>query len=275
MAIAPDAVHAHYRRSGLYEQILAGLKLAGKDLNAVTPEDLAPADQFHTRGHLVTTEMAALLAPSPSESILDVGCGIGGPARWLAKRFGCQVTGIDLTADFCAAAKALSELTHLEHLTTFRQGNALQMPFADAAFDAAWSQNVTMNIEDRPALYREIRRVLKPAGRFAFCEISKGSAGPIHFPVPWASDPSLSFLLTQDETRKALERAGFRILNWEDATGKAVAAAQETAKKPPTASPLSLQYVMGPDFAAKVKNQQRNLMEGRTGMVQALVQRVD
>jgi SAM-dependent methyltransferase len=270
-----QAVTRHYEHPGVYESIVAALKQAGKDLDRLTPEDLAPADQFHTRGHALTVEMAAMLPLTGRERLLDIGSGVGGPSRWLAKTFGCYVTGIDLTPEFVRTAKALSRLLKLDAVTDYRQGDALDLPFPDGTFDVAWCQNVSMNIADRVTFYRGVRRVLKPGGSYVFADIVALSGEPVHLPVPWASDPAWSFLKTTEETRSLLEKAGFRVLRWEDTTAITIQAHRERASHAGAPPPLALHHVMGTDFPAKVKNAARNFEEGRIGALQGLVERVD
>ncbi len=217
-------VAAHYGEAGIGERILAALQEEGIDIDALTPEILAPIDQFHTRGILATREHAELAAPSEDMHVLDVGCGVGGPARYLAATYGCRVTGVDLTEEFVAVAQMLTERCRLDHFVDFRQANGLDLPFDDASFDMVWCQNVTMNIEDKAGFYREIARVLKPGGRFTSTEMATGAAGPLHFPLPWARVPEISCLVPQEEMRTALEAAGLRILEWRDTTAEVTAA---------------------------------------------------
>src|SRR5262245_45339007 len=170
----PHEVAKHYGRPGLADVILAALKAAGKDIDHLTPDDLAPVDEFHTRGRAATIDLARFLSLNGSERVLDVGSGIGGPSRYLAKTFGCRVVGLDLVPEFCRVATMLAERTGLSDKVEYRQGNALTMPFEDLSFDVVWSQNVAMNIADRHQLYREIYRVLKPGGRYAFSVVVAG-----------------------------------------------------------------------------------------------------
>ena len=147
-------VAGHYGRAGLVEGILAALAEAGKDIDSLTIDDLAPVDELHSRRRVATEELARMLAPKPDERVLDIGSGLGGPARYLAKVWGCRVTGIDLTAEFVATAIELTRRTGLSDRVDFKQGSALDLPFADGSFDLAWSQNVAMNIADRSATTR-------------------------------------------------------------------------------------------------------------------------
>jgi SAM-dependent methyltransferase len=269
---AASAVAGHYGRPDIAATILAALAAAGKNLERLTPDDLAPLDEFHTRGRAATADLARLLRLTGGERVLDVGCGIGGPSRYLAHTFGCRVTGLDLTPEFCAAAATLAERMALTAKVDYRQGNALAMPFPDGSFDVAWSQNVVMNIAARDALYAEIRRALRPGGRYAFSDVVAGTAGPLHFPVPWAEDPSISFLLTAPQTRAALERAGFRVAVFEDQSADALVQQRRRVAMPPDA--LGLHVWLGPDFPAKQQNTRRNLEEGRIGLIQGVAERV-
>jgi SAM-dependent methyltransferase len=193
MSRPAQAVADHYKRRALGDVILAALTAAGKDIEHLTPDDLAPVDEFHSGGRNATMRLAQLAQINGSERVLDVGCGIGGPSRYLASRFGCRVTGLDLTADFVALAGMLAQRTRLSDKVSYRQGDALDMPFADASFDLVWSQNAAMNIADRDRLYAEMRRVLTPSGRLALQEIAAGPGGEPFYPTPWAGDKSISF----------------------------------------------------------------------------------
>ena len=201
-------------------------------------------------------------------SVLDVGSGVGGPARFLAATYGCRVTGVDLSEPFVDAARYLAERTGQSGQVSFEIANALELPFDGGRFDVALLQHVAMNIYDRARLYREIRRVLKLRGRFATFDVVLNSGEP-HYPVPWARTPATSFLLTATATREAIELAGFRTLAWQDGTEAAKAwIAQLRASGSPPAPNLGV--VMGPDFAQLSANLGRNLMEGRLGILTAM-----
>lgn len=263
-----DPVASHYTVSGLLDRLDAALRLHGKDPAKVTVDDLAPLDEFHMRGREATEDLAALAGLESGDHVVDVGCGIGGSSRFLAARCGCRVTGIDLTPEFCSTAEALTRRTGLDGQIEYRCASALAMPLADASADVAWTQHAQMNIADKPGLYREIARIVKPGGRFAFHDILAGPGGIPHFPVHWADYAELSHLVAPDDLRALLERSGFRILAWHDKTGVSVAWFKTTGKAardlPPDAPPpLGVQLLLGGDMSAKVANVTRNMEEGR------------
>ncbi len=215
---SPNPVARHYGNSGIADRVLAALRDANGPDAAVTPEALAPIDHFHGRGVLATEELVALLKPQPGERVLDIGSGVGGPARWIAAKCGCHVTGVDLTPEFCEAARALNAACGMTDRVTILEGSALDLPVPDAAFDRAYSQNVIMNIADKPRFYREAFRALRPGGMLALSNLCAGDAGEPYFPVPWAATRDTSFLATVEQTRADLIGAGFEIVSFEDTT---------------------------------------------------------
>jgi ubiquinone/menaquinone biosynthesis C-methylase UbiE len=275
MSRSPQAVAEHYKQRALGDAILAALQAAGKDVDHLTPDDLAPVDEFHSGGRNATVRLAQLAHINGSDRVLDVGCGIGGPSRYLASTFGCQVTGLDFTAEFIALAAMLAQRTRLADKVTYRQGDALDLPFADASFDVVWSQNAAMNIADRDRLYGEMRRVLAPAGRLALQEIAAGPGGEPYYPAPWANDKSISFLSTPQATRAALERIGLRVVAWQDTTAEALEQqiARTKALESGSLPPLGLHILIGEAFPTVTKNMLRNLQEERLTLFNAVLQR--
>jgi SAM-dependent methyltransferase len=263
-----DGVRDHYRATGLTERLKAALMVFGPEDHQLTPEQLGALDQFHTRGLAATAELAKLAGITADMSVLDVGSGVGGPARFLAATYGCQIVGVDLSDPFVDAARYLTGRTGQSGQVSFQSASALELPFDDGRFDAVLLQHVAMNISDRAGLYREIRRVLKQGGRFATYDVVLNGGEP-HYPVPWARTPATSFLLTAAVTREIIEPAGFRTLAWQDDTEAAKGwFAQLRASGPPPSPNLGV--VMGPDFAQLAANLGRNLMEGRLGILTAV-----
>ena len=267
-----ESVRDHYRATGLVERLKAALTTFGAEDELLAPQQLAAVDQFHTRGLAATAELASLAGITAEMSVLDVGCGIGGPARFLAAIHGCRVTGIDLSEPFVDAARYLTKRTAQTEQVLFQVASALDLPVGGGSFDAALLQHVAMNISDRSRLYREIRRVLMPGARFATFDVVLAGEAP-HYPVPWARTPETSFLLTSAATRDAVEQAGFATLAWHDDTEAARAwAAQLRASGPPPTPNLGV--VMGPGFAHLAANLGRNLLEGRLGILTAVFEAV-
>lgn len=273
--MAAEEVTGHYSRGGLLARLDAELRLDGIEPGQATIDALAPYDQFHGRGIEATEDVARLMSLGPTDHLLDVGSGIGGPARYFANRFGCRVTGIDLTPEFCEVAQQLTRRLQLEHRVTFDIGDALHMPYADAAFDGAVSMNVSMNIADKGAFYREIHRVLRPGGWLILGEIAHES-GAIEFPTPWAASAQTSFLSTIAETRRSLDEAGFEVLNLRSTRQQALdfgarsRALVESGQKPPHRAVMLVHPELAP---AAIANVARALAEGRIQPIEILARR--
>lgn len=259
-------IEIHYSGSGdLAARILNSLIAAGKDPERLTSRDLAPVDEFHIRGRRATLELAERMGLSQASHVLDVGSGLGGPARTLAETYGCRVTGIDLTADFCAASEAICEWLNLSDKVRFVQGDACDLQFEDDSFDAAMTIHAAMNIPAKDAVYAGVKRVLKPTGIFAVYDVLQGEGGEVVFPVPWAREPSISHLATPRDMRRLLTDAGFEILEEVDSSEASLAFFQEmTARMAKTGPPpLTFQAFLGGDFPQMARNQVRNLAERR------------
>ena len=269
-------VTAHYSRGKLLERLNAALRDDGADPDSPSIETLAPYDQFHGRGMEATKELADALTVKSGDHLLDVGSGIGGPARYLAHRFGCQVTGIDLTAEFCEVARHLTRLLGLQGKVSFEHANALSMPFADGSFNGAYSMNVSMNIADKAALYREILRVLRPGAWLMLSEIAKGTGAEIDYPTPWAEDARASFLSTLEETLRGLEGAGFEVLRSRDILEEALAfnarsrALVERGEKPPHRAVMLIHGEIAPQAMA---NASRAQSQGRIVPIEILARK--
>jgi SAM-dependent methyltransferase len=271
-----NQVSRHYSSGQLMERLRTLLAAEGIDPDRASVEELAPFDHFHGRGLEATAQAADLVAAAAGDHILDVGSGIGGPARYFAKRFGCRVTGIDLTAEFCDTARLLTRAVGLSDRIAFEQGNALAMPFADASFDGAYSLNVSMNIADKAGLYGEVRRVLKPGAWFVLAEVAQGPAGPPSYPTPWARTAETSFLATPEDTRDALAAAGFAIVKWRDTAADAAAytararAMIARGEKPPFHAVYLIHGELAREMAA---NGARDLAAGKIIPIEILCRR--
>lgn len=270
-----ESINHHYGRTGLSATIAEHLQAAGKRVDELTIEDLAPVDQFHTRGQVATVELAQLAELQPGQRVLDVGGGLGGAARTLAAQFGCDVTVLDLTEEYCRAGEWLTAQTRLSTQVRFRVGNALDLPFAAGEFDVVWSQHSSMNIDDKERLYAEMHRVLKPGGRLAIHEIMAGPVQPVHFPVPWAREPALSFLRPTAAMRTTIRQAGFDERVWVDLSQQSLDWFRpRTATAGAAPPPLGLHLLLGDLFAPAFGNQVKNLAEDRVRIVQAVYLRV-
>lgn len=275
MTTARD-ITAHYTRGDLLSRLDAMLGDDGVDPTRATLAELAPYDQFHGRGIEATEGLGATLAPKAGDRILDVGSGLGGPARWLATQCGCHVTGVDLTPEFVAVARTLSRRLGLEDRVDFQTADALDLPFAAATFDGAYSMNVSMNIADKDAFYRSIHRVLKPGAPLVLSEVAEGSGGTLGFPTPWAATAAASFLSTPDATRSGLIAAGFDVICFEETREQALAFAAraralvEQGGKPPHRAVI---LVHGDVARAAMANAARALRDGAFVPIEVLARK--
>jgi SAM-dependent methyltransferase len=269
------AVEKHYGSAGIAERVIAAFRAANGPDAPVTPEGLAPFDHFHGRGITATQELAAQLALQPGERVLDIGSGIGGPARWFAAKFEVHVTGVDLTPEFCAAAEALTTATGLADRVRIIQGSALALPVPDGAFDAAYSQNVIMNIADKRQFYREAFRALRPGGRLALSNLCAGPAGEPYFPVPWATTRDTSFLATPEAMRADLVAAGFEIADFRDITAEIREVQRRTRERIDKGDmpKIAVDIIMGERAPEMQWNSIRTIEDARGIAIEALVRK--
>ena len=265
---ATKTTERHYTTGLTRGNIERALREAGKNPRALSPEDLAPLEDFHSLGRIATVQLIQLAGVSAEDRVLDAGTGIGGTARLLAAETGCHVTGVDLTAEYCETADWLTTATGLSSRIDIRRAEVTELPFADGTFDVVISQHVQMNVADKPRLYAEARRVLTPGGRLALWDVTAGPENRIRYPLPWATDPRDSHLITPDELRDVTTRAGFSITAWNDLTDTAAQAMRAFFAAP--ANPLGL-HVFVPNFATKAANLIANAEQNRIHLIQAVL----
>jgi SAM-dependent methyltransferase len=267
------AIVRHYRRNGDWAPRITAL-MREHGLDPHDPEAMAPLEQLHLGGHAATHRLAEW-AGIAEAWVLDLGCGIGGPARMLAHSFGCDVTGVDLTHGYCRDADALSRQVGLAEQTRFACASAHGLPFANATFPWVWTQHAAMNIPDKRALYAEIARVLQPGGRLVLHDIVAGPGREPYYPVPWASMPDASFLLPARGVHELLRGAGLRERAWEDLSAAAVQRVRDARARLRAGEPEGLgpHLLQGPEFLEMRRNLARNLEEGRVGVVRAVFEK--
>jgi SAM-dependent methyltransferase len=265
-------IHSYYSPNDLYNSIIEGLDKIGKELSEVTLDDLQPVDEFHIRGDVATKELIKLSGFTPDMHILDVGCGVGGSTRRLSHETGCRVTGIDLSDQYIDAAERLTQLLSMQERVKFHAASALELPFDDNTFDGAWSIQMNMNVENKLSWLKELRRVLKPGGRAVLYEVCGNKNSPVHFPVPWAQDSSMSFLVPPESFRDVISLAGFDIDVWNDKTDlaqKAFAHMTEPVGEPELPE-LGVHLLVGDDILTKAYNLHRNLDEERVSLIETV-----
>ncbi|MFZ1894586.1 MAG: methyltransferase domain-containing protein [Rhodoplanes sp.] len=267
-----NTVADHWGKGDVYALIMSALEKVGKSPDALTVADLAPVDHFHARGFPATLDLADRLPIKPDHHILDIGCGLGGPARYFALRFQCRVSGIDITPAFVEAANKLTSVLGMENQVTIEHGDGQRLPYPDGIFDGAYTQHVTMNVADRPRFFGEAYRVLKPGAFFALTEHGLGRTGNPHYPLPWSMDGSGSYLISPSETRALLEAAGFDDVLVEDTGQKYLAGYKQAMELAAQGAlpPLGVHILLGESAPQKTRNAARNIEEGRTHPVQVL-----
>jgi len=261
----------HYSARDIEARILAGLRTAGLNPDQrLTPEQLGALDHFHTGGLLASRELLELAGIQATDRVLDIGAGLAGSARFIASATGCRVDCIEMSADYCTGAALLNRLTGMEARITVHRGSALELPFPDQSFDVVWMQNVGMNIADKQTLYREIARVLKPGGRYAFQEMAAGNAPTSYFPLPWATEPTDSHLITPDAMLSLLGTCGLNPGQFEDTTDLHLQRTQPGISAAPSpAGQLGLSVFVD-NLGQKAANARRSLEEGQVRFVRGV-----
>lgn len=268
-------VDYHYGACDICARILAALEGAGADTDNLKLEDLTPFDQFHGGGLASTRDLIDFAGIRAGLTVLDVGCGIGGPARTLAAEFNCQVIGVDLTHEFIRAARLLTEKLSMSARCAFEQGSATALPVADQAVDCVWSQNMMMNVADKAAFFTEVARVLKPGGLFTFEAVLTGNGRPVHLPTFWASSAAINFLVTVEELEQTVGAAGLERVALEDTTDQVIESGRKRRAAFAAEDPnqLTIAVIVPDDVESKMQNSLRNVEDGRTITVKGLYRR--
>jgi SAM-dependent methyltransferase len=264
----------YYDGPELVEGLATALADAELDLEALQIDDLAALDEFHALGRAATVALAELAGLAAGDRVIDVGAGIGGPARVLAARYGAHVTAVDATPRFCRAAEMLTRGTRLDGQVRVVCGDALDLPFADGGFDLAWTQAVSQNIADKPRFVAELARVVRPGGRVAMFELLAGPGGPVQLPVPWADESDQSLLFAADELRELLDSGPLMLTTWREGPAliDAIARAGESLGSPPSDPRVGLHLLM-PDYDERMASVARNIADQRFTLVQAIATR--
>lgn len=265
-------IHNYYSPNDLYNKIIEGISTLGIELPNLTLDDLKPVDEFHIRSVTATKELIKLAGFTRDMHILDVGCGLGGAARRLAAETGCRVTAIDLSDEYIDAAARLTKLFNLQDRIAFRAASALALPYKDNSFDGAFTIQMNMNVEDKHGLLSELYRVTKPGGRVGLYELCSNINAPLYFPVPWAQDGSMSFLISPDAFRKTMTDVGFKIEAWIDLTDIAREVFSDMNEPPanPVLPALGTHLLVGDDILSKAYNLRRNLDEERVSLIETV-----
>jgi ubiquinone/menaquinone biosynthesis C-methylase UbiE len=275
-----DKVAKHFAPPDLRARVSGVLEAAGKNSSNTKVEDLAPLDQWHVMGDIPNRRLAQKAGIRREDHVLDVGSGMGGPARLLASMYGCKVTGIDVTDPYLETAALLTDLTNLNGLVSFQRADAMNMPFADATFDVVWTQHAAQSIPDKQRFFSEFLRVLKPGGRAVIHDLYGNAPENVHFPAFWGRDDSISFLVSDAEMRRLLEGAGFRVLDWNDTTKEAWESNAAMLEGDPAehaaaaAVPgLDIFLLFGDDTMVMAQNSVKDFEVGAIGIFEAVLER--
>jgi ubiquinone/menaquinone biosynthesis C-methylase UbiE len=268
-----NSIATHYTQGRLLERILSGLEAIGRTPGTVTVDDLAPVDEFHIGGRQASEDFIARLVLTADDHMLDIGCGLGGTSRFMASRFGCRVTGVDLTPEFIATGQTLNDWVGLSGQVELHQGDAAEMAFPDELFDGAVMLHVGMNIPDKGSLFNEVYRLIKPGAKFGIYDVMKTGDEELVYPVPWSGEPGTSALANQDQYKEALEQAGFRIISARDKREFAAEFFAETRRQMEQTGgvpPLGVHIAMGESAPAKIRNMVENIAAGRVSPVEMI-----
>ena len=274
--MSDEDVSAHYGCAGLLVAIREGVARLGKTPATVMVEDLAPVDEFHIGGRQASEDFLGQLGLTPDQRVLDVGCGLGGTARFAATRYGCHITGIDLTEAYVTTGQVMCDWVGLGDRVSLRRGSALAMSFEADTFDGAYMLHVGMNIDDKHQLCAEVHRVLRPGACFGIYDVMRTGVGELAYPVPWAATPETSALHSLDDYRVALRAADFTISaerNRRDFALEFFAKLKASTTGASGPAPLGLHILMGDTAPRKIANMVANIASGTLAPVEIVARR--
>jgi SAM-dependent methyltransferase len=275
-----EKVSAHFAPIDLPAKVSAALANAGKNNSNTTIDDLAGLDQWHVMGVLPVERLAETAGVSRDTRVLDVGVGMGGPARYLAATYGCSVIGVDITDPYLETAQILNELTGLDNLVTVQHADATALPFEDGSFEVVWTEHAAQSIPDKAAFFSELHRVLVPGGRLVVHDLYRGAKGDIHFPAFWGPDDSISFLVSDRELRETAESVGLQTVEWTDTTQEAwdanaaLAEGEEGSSHEAAVSGLDITLLFGLEATMEMaENSVKDFEDGSIGIFEAVFKR--
>jgi len=270
-----DMVETHYSHGELLRAVRGGVHRLGKSPDTVSVEDLGPVDEFHIGGRVATETFLGQLDITADDHVLDVGCGLGGASRFAAQKYGCRVTGLNLTDEYVKTGEVMCKWVGLENLITLERGDATATPYPDGTFDKSYMMHVGMNIENKQSLAMELHRILRPGGRLGIYDVMRVGNGSLRFPVPWATNPEESAVSSPDAYRDSLEAAGFRVIAEHDRSAFALGFFSQLQARADGAGspPLGLHILMGDSALEKVENMIENVSQHRIAPVEIIVER--
>lgn len=269
-------ISEHYARGDLLDSIRRGVDALGRTMDSVTVDDLAAVDEFHIGGQRASQNFLSQLNIGAPDHVVDIGCGLGGTSRFVAQRYGCAVSGIDLTAEFVETGTELCRWVGLEDRISLCHGSALSTPFGANEFDGGYMLHVGMNIKDKTALFTEVSRILKPGGCFGVYDVMATGNGDLAYPVPWADTFQTDAVAAVERYTRALHDAGFHVTALRNRREFALTFFEQLRSKTTRADlpPLGTHILMGDSAKKKVQNMLRNISSGCVAPVELICRNI-